>query len=106
MVILSIVSLIWGMLAIFGMAVGIIPFLGSLNYLNIPFAVFGLLFQRLGYRLIIEKRTRCCWVFPVWRSHFHRGDPTRLRFRDFLIRFLKAPESSLKPIDLFPRFML
>jgi len=28
-----------------GMAVGIIPCLGSLNYLNIPFAVFGLIFS-------------------------------------------------------------
>ena len=42
---LSFFSLIWGILAIIGMAVAIIPFLGSLNYLNIPFAVFGLLFS-------------------------------------------------------------
>ena len=44
---LSLFSLVWGVLAILGMAVGIIPFLGSLNYLNIPFAVFGLLFSIL-----------------------------------------------------------
>ena len=42
---LSILSLVWGILAIIGMAVGIIPCLGSLNYLNIPFAVFGLIFS-------------------------------------------------------------
>ena len=45
---LSILSLIWGILAIIGMAVAIIPFLGALNYLNIPFAVFGLLFSILA----------------------------------------------------------
>ncbi|MDE0400936.1 MAG: hypothetical protein OXL96_24345 [Candidatus Poribacteria bacterium] len=42
---LSIFSLVWGVLAILGMAVGIIPCFGSLNYLNIPFAVFGLFFS-------------------------------------------------------------
>ena len=42
---LSIFSLVWGILAILGMAVGIIPCFGSLNYLNIPFAVFGLFFS-------------------------------------------------------------
>ena len=42
---LSILSLVWGILAVIGMAVAIIPFLGSINYLNIPFAVFGFLFS-------------------------------------------------------------
>ena len=55
MVILSIFSLIWGILAILGMAVGIIPFLGSLNYLNIPFAVIGLLFSILVIALSSKK---------------------------------------------------
>ena len=55
MVILSIISLIWGVLAIFGMVVSIIPFLGSLNYLNIPFAVFGLLFSVLVIVLSSKK---------------------------------------------------
>lgn len=44
---LSMLSFIWGIFAIVGMAVAIIPFLGALNYLNIPFAVFGLLFSVL-----------------------------------------------------------
>ena len=51
---LSFFSLIWGILAIIGMAVAIIPFLGSLNYLNIPFAVFGLLFSLLA--LIVSSK--------------------------------------------------
>lgn len=42
---LSIFSLIWGILATIGMAVAVIPLLGALNYLNIPFAVFGLFFS-------------------------------------------------------------
>ena len=51
---LSILSLIWGLFAIIGMAVAIIPFLGALNYLNIPFAVFGLLFSL--FTLIISSQ--------------------------------------------------
>lgn len=42
---LSVLSLVWGLLAILGMFVAAIPCLGSLNYLNIPFAVLGLLFS-------------------------------------------------------------
>ena len=52
---LSIFSLVWGILAIIGMAVGIIPFLGSLNYLNIPFAVLGFLFSILVIVLSSKK---------------------------------------------------
>ncbi len=43
--ILSALSLVWGILAILGMVIGFIPCFGSLNYLNIPFAVCGLLFS-------------------------------------------------------------
>lgn len=53
--ILSALSLIWGILAIIGMVVGFIPCFGSLNYLNIPFAVFGLLFSVLAIILSSEK---------------------------------------------------
>ena len=52
---LSIFSLVWGILAIIGMAVGIIPFLGSLNYLNIPLAVLGFLFSILVIVLSSKK---------------------------------------------------
>ncbi len=52
---LSIFSLVWGILAIIGMAVGIIPCFGTLNYLNIPFAVFGLLFSILVVVLSSKK---------------------------------------------------
>ena len=52
---LSILSFVWGILAILGMAVGLIPLLGSLNYLNIPFAVFGFLFSILAIILSSKK---------------------------------------------------
>ena len=52
---LSILSLIWGILALIGMAVAIIPFLGALNYLNIPFAVLGLLFSILAVIISSKK---------------------------------------------------
>lgn len=52
---LSILSVVWGILAIIGMAIAFIPCLGILNYLNIPFAVFGLLFSVLAIILSSEK---------------------------------------------------
>ena len=45
---LSIFSLVWGILAVLGMTVAIIPCFGALNYLNIPFAACGLLFSILA----------------------------------------------------------
>ena len=55
MSLLSIFSLVWGILAILGMVVAFIPCLGSLNYLNIPFAVLGLLFSVLAVVLSPKK---------------------------------------------------
>jgi len=40
---MQILSVIWGILAILGMAVGFMPCFGSLNWVNIPFAILGLL---------------------------------------------------------------
>jgi hypothetical protein len=40
---MQIVCLLWGLLASFGMMIAMIPFLGILNWLNIPFAFLGLL---------------------------------------------------------------
>ena len=40
---MQIISLVWGILAILGLGVAFIPCLGSLNWLNIPFAVVGLI---------------------------------------------------------------
>jgi hypothetical protein len=37
------VSLVWGILSLVGFAVGFLPCLGWLNWLNIPFAVVGLI---------------------------------------------------------------
>ena len=53
--ILSTLGLVWGILAILGMVVGFIPCFGSLNYLNIPFAVCGLLFGVLAVALSSDK---------------------------------------------------
>lgn len=38
---MHILSLVWGILAILGLGIAFIPCLGSLNWLNIPFAVVG-----------------------------------------------------------------
>jgi hypothetical protein len=38
-----VLSLVWGILALLGMIVGFIPCLGALNWINIPFALVGLI---------------------------------------------------------------
>ncbi len=40
---MQIISLVIGILSMLGFLVGIIPCLGSLNWLNIPFALVGLI---------------------------------------------------------------
>lgn len=40
---MQIISLTWGILALLGMFIGLIPCIGALNWLNIPFAVAGLI---------------------------------------------------------------
>lgn len=40
---MSIASLVFGILAVIGMLVGLVPCLGSLNWLNIPFSFIGLI---------------------------------------------------------------
>ena len=40
---MAMLSLIWGILALAGMVVAFFPCLGSLNWLNIPFAIVGLI---------------------------------------------------------------
>jgi hypothetical protein len=39
---MHILSMVWGILALCGLAVGFFPCLGALNWINIPFAVVGL----------------------------------------------------------------
>ena len=40
---MQILSLVWGILAILGLGIAFVPCLGSLNWLNIPFAIVGLI---------------------------------------------------------------
>ncbi len=39
---MQIISLVWGIIALCGFLLGMIPCLGWFNWLNIPFAVIGL----------------------------------------------------------------
>lgn len=40
---MQILSLVWGILSVVGMVVAFFPCLGSLNWINIPFSVIGLI---------------------------------------------------------------
>jgi len=40
---MQVVSLVWGIFALGGMFIGLIPCLGALNWINIPFAGIGLI---------------------------------------------------------------
>jgi hypothetical protein len=45
----QILSLTWGILAVIGMFIGLIPCIGALNWLNIPFAVVGLVVSLVSH---------------------------------------------------------
>lgn len=45
---MQIVSLVWGILAMLGLVVAFLPCLGSLNWLNIPFAGFGVIVSAIA----------------------------------------------------------
>ncbi len=45
---MGILSLVWGIFAILGMMLAMIPFLGWVNWLNIPFALIGLIICAIG----------------------------------------------------------
>jgi hypothetical protein len=40
---MQILSLVWGILAVLGLVVAFVPCLGWMNWMNIPFAVVGLI---------------------------------------------------------------
>ena len=40
---MQMISLVWGILSILGLGVAFIPCFGALNWLNIPFAIVGLI---------------------------------------------------------------
>lgn len=42
------IGMIFGVLAALGMLLAFIPLLGWLNWLNIPFAILGLIFSAIG----------------------------------------------------------
>ncbi len=46
---MSVIGFIMGIIAFFWMCVALIPFLGWMNWLNIPFATIGLIISILGY---------------------------------------------------------
>jgi len=45
---MKILGRVFGVLAIIGMLLGMIPLLGWLNWFNIPFAILGLVFSIIG----------------------------------------------------------
>ena len=40
---MQVLSLLWGIMAVFGMMVAFFPCLGALNWINIPFSATGLI---------------------------------------------------------------
>lgn len=46
---MQVLSLAWGVLALLGFMIAFIPCLGALNWLNIPFAVVGLVLSIIAF---------------------------------------------------------
>jgi hypothetical protein len=69
---MQILGLIWGILAIIGMFVATIPFLGWLNWGNIPFSFIGLIINCIA--VAIAKGSRAtgiagivlCCIAIIW----------------------------------------
>ena len=45
---MQMLALVWGIFAILGFAIAFIPCLGSLNWINIPFAIVGILISLMA----------------------------------------------------------
>lgn len=45
---MSVLALVWGILAFVGFCVGLLPCVGALNWINIPFAVIGVVISIVG----------------------------------------------------------
>ncbi len=52
---MQILALVWGILAVIGLIIGVFPCLGWLNWLNIPFAVAGLVVGLFAFGKTAEK---------------------------------------------------
>ena len=50
---MQVLSLVWGILAVIGLSIAFFPCLGSLNWINIPFSVLGLVFSIVA--LVVTK---------------------------------------------------
>jgi len=46
---MSVIALILGIISFFWLGIALIPFLGWLNWFNVPFAVVGLIFGLVAY---------------------------------------------------------
>lgn len=46
---MQIISLVWGVIAMLGTVIFFLPCLGSLNWLNIPFAVIGFIVSLMAH---------------------------------------------------------
>jgi len=55
---MNVVSLVFGLLAVTGMIVAFFPCLGSLNWLNIPFSIVGLVISWMAYKKIEEGQSK------------------------------------------------
>ncbi len=53
---MQVLSLVWGILAICGMVVAFFPCLGSLNWINIPFSVVGLIISIIALVTSLDPR--------------------------------------------------
>jgi hypothetical protein len=80
---LNILSLVWGVLAFCGMFIGLIPCLGSLNWLNVPFALVGVLLSIIALATSRPGRSNAAiaglilcllaTIFGVMRLHLGGG---------------------------------
>ena len=71
---MQLLALVWGVLAIIGFGVAFIPCLGALNWLNIPFAIAGVIVSLIALYAFAPRKPR---------NGYRRSDPQpdRSRYR-------------------------
>ena len=76
---MQVLSLLWGILAIVGMVVGFFPCLGSLNWLNIPFAGVGIIVSGIALATAGDSSKSCgvaglvCCIVACFWHHTPRA---------------------------------
>ena len=62
---MNVLCIIWGICALIGLFIGFIPCLGSFNWINIPFAIIGIILSVVGFSTDKNPESRNGFIFGL-----------------------------------------